>query len=150
ASAVGAVFAAQASPIVIAMLSQPERPIRLVLSAGWRALDFGILLTVAVTMLFGMVPALRASAAKPVEALKTGSAPGQGAGTRMLIGLQVALSTFLLVAAALFAGTFGHLMTRELGFSGARVLLLAVEASGEQSAATWGDVSRQVRQIAGV
>ena len=151
ASGVGAWFASQASPIVIAMLSQPERPIRLVLDSGWRALGFGVVLTISVTLFFGLLPALRASAAKPVEALKaTGSASGPGAGTLTLIGLQVALATFLLVAGALFAGTFGHLMTRELGFSFERVLLLVVEATGEQSAATWSGVARQVRQVAGV
>jgi predicted permease len=151
ASGVGALFASQASPIVIAMLSQPDRPIRLVLDSGWRALDFGIVLTLAVTLLFGIAPALRASAAKPVAALKTaGSGAGPGAGTWTLIGLQVAFSTFLLVAAALFAATFGHLLTRPLGFSAQGVLLLNVEAPRAQPAAFWTAAARQMRQVAGV
>jgi len=151
ASVVGALFASQASPIVIAMLSQPDRPIRLILDGGWRALDFGIALTLAVTMLFGIVPALRASAAKPVEALKaTGSPRGAGAATWILIGLQVAFSTFLLVAAALFGTTFSRLVSRPLGFSDEGVLLMSVESGREQPPATWDAVVAQVRQVSGV
>ena len=151
AAGVGALCASEASPIVMAMLSQPDRPIRLVLDSGWRALDFGIALTLVVTLLFGVVPALRASAAKPVEALKTGGALGRtGTATWLLIGLQVAFSTFLLMAAALFSTTFARLLTRPLGFSSQGVLLLSVDASREQPAATWTDAAWQLRQVEGV
>jgi len=151
ASAAAALFAAEASPVVIAMLADPDRPVRLILDSGWRALAFGTALTLAVTVLFGLVPALQASGAKPVDALKaTGAARGPGPGTWALIGLQVTLSTFLLVAAALFGTTFNRLLSRPLGFSPNGVLLVTLESAHEQPSASWDEVGRRVRQMSGV
>jgi putative ABC transport system permease protein len=49
------------------MINPPGNPVRLFLPADWRVLGFGLLLTVGVMMLFGLAPALRASAVKPGE-----------------------------------------------------------------------------------
>lgn len=151
ASGVGAFIASQSSPIVIAMLAEPDRPVRLMLDTGWRAFGFGVALTLVVTVLFGVLPAIRASGSKPIDALKAkGVARGPAAGTWVLIGVQVTFSTFLLVAASLFATTFGHLLSRPLGFAANDVLLLTVEATGEQAARMWNLAAGQLRQVAGV
>ena len=48
----------------------PRQPVRLVLVLDWRMLVTGATLTIAVTMLFGLAPALRASSTPLVDALK--------------------------------------------------------------------------------
>ena len=57
------------------MINPPDNPARLVLPADWRVLGFGVALIIGVTFLFGLLPALRASAVKPVNALKGGDDP---------------------------------------------------------------------------
>ena len=70
ASVVGALFAAWSAPLVVSMLAPIERPIRLILDIDWRALGFGVSLAMAVALLFGLAPALRASSVDPLGALK--------------------------------------------------------------------------------
>ena len=58
-----------------ASINPPDNPARLALPADWRVLGFGLALTIGVTLLFGLAPALRASAVKPASALKGGEDP---------------------------------------------------------------------------
>src|SRR5262249_17964409 len=86
-----------------------------------------------------------------VDALNaTGSPRGPGAGTWILIGLQVTFSTFLLVAAALFGATFSRLLARPLGFSPDGVLALRIESPRQPPPALWAVVVTQTREVAGV
>jgi len=75
AASAGALFAWWSAPFVVRMINPSDNPARLVLPADWRVLGFGVLLTLAVTILFGLAPALRASAVQPVRALKGGEDP---------------------------------------------------------------------------
>jgi putative ABC transport system permease protein len=75
ASGLGAVFAWWAAPFVVNSIGTPGNPVRLILPADWRVLGFGLLLTLVVTLLFGLMPALRASWVKPVSVLKGGDDP---------------------------------------------------------------------------
>jgi len=59
ATAGGVLFAWWAAPFVVRMISAPDDPARLFLSSDWRVLGFGVALTVGVTFLFGLGPALR-------------------------------------------------------------------------------------------
>ena len=79
ASALGALFAWRAAPIVVSMLAPEDDPVRLILDADWRAVGFGVALTVFVAFLFGLAPALRASSVKPMSALKGGEDPTRAA-----------------------------------------------------------------------
>ncbi len=74
AAALGACLAWWAAPFVADMIATPDNPVRLILPADWRVLGFGVALAVAVTILFGLAPALRASGVKPASALKGGDA----------------------------------------------------------------------------
>jgi hypothetical protein len=68
-------FAQWSMPLIVSMLTSAERPARLILDADYRALTFGLAVTVAVRLLFGLAPALRAfarnlprsSAQRPIE-----------------------------------------------------------------------------------
>src|SRR5207253_4224194 len=75
ASALGLVFAWWSAPLVVSMLHVPEDPVRLILDFGWRELGFIVVLALSVTLLFGLAPALRAWAVKPMSALKVGEDP---------------------------------------------------------------------------
>src|SRR5207244_1879896 len=75
AAAIGGVFATWAAPFVVGRISPPDNPARLALPADWRVVAFGLALTIAVTFLFGLAPALRASAVRPAMALRGGSDP---------------------------------------------------------------------------
>jgi predicted permease len=65
ASAIGGLFAWWSAPFVVSRINPPDNPARLSLPADWRVLGFGMLLAVGVTILFGLAPALRASAISP-------------------------------------------------------------------------------------
>src|SRR6202789_3127613 len=71
----GALFAWWSAPFVVSMINPPDNPARLVLPADWRVLGFGVVLTQAVVLLFGLLPALRTSSVKPVSVMKGGDDP---------------------------------------------------------------------------
>ena len=68
----GAVFAWIAAPTIVSLLAPQSAPAYLDLRLDWRVLLFIAALGVLATATFGLVPALRASSASPIEALKSG------------------------------------------------------------------------------
>ncbi len=117
ASAAGLLFARWCCPIVVAMLHMPEDPLRLVLDAGWLGIGFNFALAFAVTLLFGIAPALRASGVKPMSALKGGDEPGsRGRALKALLAAQMAFCVLVQFVAGLFVSTFDRLNHRPLGF----------------------------------
>ena len=75
ASVLGAVFAAWSAPFVLSLINPPDNPARLALPADWPVVLFGFGLILLVVLLLGLLPALRASAVRPVAALKGGEDP---------------------------------------------------------------------------
>src|SRR5207245_8186676 len=75
ATGVGGIFAWWSAPFIAGMINPPAYAARLVLPADWRVLGFALALAGGVTFLFGLTPALRASAVKPVSALRGGHDP---------------------------------------------------------------------------
>jgi predicted lysophospholipase L1 biosynthesis ABC-type transport system permease subunit len=61
AAALGVAFAWWSAPMVVRVINPADNPARLALQADWRVMGFALLLTLAVTLLFGLAPALRAS-----------------------------------------------------------------------------------------
>ena len=84
-----------------------------------QALAFSLTVTIAVGLLFGLAPALRASQQDPVEALRVG---GRTASTRpgrlgaALVVVEVALSLMLLVSAGLLLRAFVRIVESPVGF----------------------------------
>jgi len=64
-SGLGACLAWWSAPFVVSRINPPDHPARLALTADWRVLAFSIALTLVVTLLFGLAPALRASNVNP-------------------------------------------------------------------------------------
>jgi predicted permease len=106
-------------------------PFALDFTPDLRVLAFTAALTVATGVLFGVAPAMVASKTNLVAALKraqTGSGYFRRFGLRnLLVGLQVALSTVLLIAAGLFVRSLGSAASMDLGIRPDGVLLMAVD-----------------------
>jgi len=125
-----------------------------------RVLLFATLVSLGTTLVFGLVPALRASRPDLVPALK-----GAAAGVRFgrhpvslrdgLVAAQVALSVILLVGAALLGRTLRNLQRVPVGFDPRGVLMASMDLSGRQLGreplvAFYDDLLARVRAIPGV
>jgi putative ABC transport system permease protein len=147
----GAIFAWQAAPLVLNMISSPDNPARLILPADWRVLGFGVLLVAGVTLLFGLLPAWRAVSVRPVSALKGGDDPHSR--RRMMHGMiaaQVAFCFLVVFTAGLFVATFERLSHRPIGYAPKGLLLLETTAPQAQPPAVWEHVADLLRAKPGV
>ncbi len=147
----GAIFAWKAAPLVLSMISTRDNPARLMLPPDWRVLSFGLMLIVGVMLLFGLLPAMRASAVKPISALKGGSDPHMR--QRMMhgmIALQVAFCFLVLFMAGMFAKTFQRLSQVPLGYSPQGLLLLESVAPHGRLPQAWEQVADVLRSKPGV
>jgi putative ABC transport system permease protein len=151
AASLGALFAWWSAPFVVRILGAPGNPVQLNLPADWRVLGFGLALVAAVTLLFGLLPALRASAVKPVSALKGGDDPHSQ--RRMLHGMivaQVAFCFLVVFVGGLFVASFHQLSHVPLGFSAENILTLETTASQPLAAVTWQQMADGLRNTPGV
>jgi putative ABC transport system permease protein len=86
----------------------------------WPILGFAVALAAATSLLFGLVPALRASRTNLTDALKQGgrrtSSPAQGRGLAALVVAEVSLSLVALAAAGLMVHSLLKLNALDYGF----------------------------------
>jgi predicted permease len=151
ASALGAFFAAWSAPFVLSLVNPPDNPARLALPADGRVLLFGFGLIIFVVLLLGLLPALRASAVRPIAALKGGEDPHSPRRlTRGAIALQVAFCFLVLFLSSLFVTSFERLQNRPLGFSTDRLLLLETVAGRGQLPVVWNQTAEALRAAPGV
>ncbi len=151
ASVLGFAFSWWAPPFVVGKLNPPDQTVQLALQADWRVTLFALALTFAVTMLFGLAPALRASSIKPAIALKGGDDPhSRRRWMNALIAAQVAFCSFVLFVAGLFISTFQRMANQPTGFSSARVLTLESISSADLPTTAWYQVAQQLRSAPGV
>jgi len=146
-----ALLASWSAPLVVSRINPPDNPARLALPADWRVLGFGLALAVAVTILFGLVPALRASAVTPASTLKGGDNPhARRRWMRGLIAMQVAFCLAVLLLAGLFSATFERLSHQPLGFSADRLLAVETVAAPAQRPVYWDQLAAHMRSLPGV
>jgi len=133
------------------MINPPDNPARLVFPADWRVVGFGILLVFCVTLLFGFLPALRASGVQPISALRGGD---ETRGRRRLmhgtIALQVTFCFVVLFIAGLFVSSLRRLSHLPTGFSPNGILLLETVTRQDQPAVVWQQVADDLRSVSGV
>jgi predicted permease len=98
---------------------------------NWRVLAFTAGVCILNAVLFGIVPALRATGIDFAETLKS-SRSGRTAGrlpiARILVATQVALSLTLLVGAGLFLDTFRNLNQIDLGYDRDHELMVTLDS----------------------
>ncbi|MEP7346529.1 MAG: FtsX-like permease family protein, partial [Gemmatimonadaceae bacterium] len=140
-AALGSAIAIWGSRLLVAELSTQTNRVFLDMGVDWRMLGFTSLIAMATALLFGVLPALRATRAQPIDAMKEQGRGNTGAGRHLNLGnwlvvAQVALSLVLVIAAGLFVRTFSSLSELKLGFDRDRVIIANVNAqrSGVDSA----------------
>jgi putative ABC transport system permease protein len=130
--ALGLLFARWAGQLLVQQMSTATRRLVLDLTIDWRLLGFTMGAAMMTAILFGTVPAFRATRVKANDALKDQARGLAGEGrlgfANFLVVTQIALSLILVVAAGLFVGTFARLATLDLGFDSDRVLVAQVNA----------------------
>ncbi len=156
----GALLAQVLTRVLISFLATHSDQAFLDLTFDWRVLAFTTCMAVLTCLLFGLAPALRATATSPATAMKAG---GRGASAdrshfgarRILVVAQVALSLMLVVGAFLFVRTFQNLLSLDPGLNPGGVLAVNVDigpvkASREGRTEIKQDLLARVRAIPGV
>ena len=150
-TAIGGIFALWSAPFIAGMLNFGSYAARLDLPVDWRVFGFALILACAVTFLFGLAPALRASGVKPLSALRGGEDPRwRGRLMRSLIAVQVAFCFIVNLAAGLFVTTFERLTNQPTGFSSERILNVEAVTSSPQSPVLWDHVAQHLRSVPGI
>ncbi len=129
----GIVFATGANHLLLRMVSGGQETVPLDISINTHLLLFTLAITVATALLFGTIPAFRATKLQLTESLKDSRGSASGATksplARALVVSQVALSLVLMVGAGLFLRSLMNLMNVDTGFNKENVLRLQTDAS---------------------
>ena len=164
-----AILAAVGAALGVAIATQLERVLLsffantwlfLDVQPDWRVLGFTIAVAALTCLVFGVMPALRATSIDPGAAMKSasrGNSDGRGAFgvRRALVVAQVALSLVLVVGALLFVRTLRNLATVDAGFRRAGILVAQVDARplrlpGAQTPRLERELLDRVRVVPGV
>jgi len=153
ACVMGVVFAVFAAPAIVVALSPANNPVYLDLRLNRTVFGFLAGLCALTTLLFGTVPALRASAVSPNEALKAdGVRHSAGRGVlRPLVATQVGFSFVVLFIAGLLLLSFQKLTRVDPGFAKDGLLVVRIEApdlrdSEPRARMVWPEVLDIVRR----
>jgi predicted permease len=129
----GVALAWKASALLLQTATPGPDPVPLNLAPDLAVLAFTLGLTVLTALLFGCLPAFRATGFEFTPALKDGrgssTVSARGALARSLIVGQIALSVLLLVVAGLFVRSLIHLASIDTGFNKQNVLVFSLDSS---------------------
>jgi predicted permease len=128
----GALLASLLSRGLITFLTTQDNQMFVGLGIDWRVLGFTAGMALATCLLFGMVPALRATGVAPAAVMRSG---GRGLAAaresfnlrRILVVAQIAMSLMLLAGALLFAGSLQKLLTVDTGFRPDGIVVVNVD-----------------------
>jgi len=120
--------------IILSMLPLVSAPEGLTFHADARVLGFAAAASLLSALLFGLVPAWRATAVDLEGTLKSNQGGTAPAGTRRLgralVACQVGLSILLLVGAGLFVQTLRNLVRHDVGFKPDSLLQVTLDTRG--------------------
>jgi predicted permease len=126
-AALGVAVAHVLTRVLVSAISSSYVSVFVDLTWNWRMVAFTAAVAAVACLLFGVVPAWRATALAPTTALRSGgrgttdSRPRIGL-RRALVVTQVALSLVLVMGALLFVRTLYNLTTLDVGFPGKDVV----------------------------
>ena len=145
---------------LLALVPSDGRPVLIRAEPDLRILAFAFALTLVTGIIFGLLPALRASRPDPWTTLKdTVGAIAGGSGSlflrKGLVAVQVALSFLLLFGAGLFVRSLQNLQTTDTGVAMENLVTfqLAPALSGYQPERTlnfYGELLQRLRALPGV
>jgi predicted permease len=131
--ALGIALASVSSRILLRMASNGPETIPLDLSINGHLLLFNLAVTIATALIFGTIPALRATRIELTDTLKASrTSTSSGSKSRLaqvLIVSQVSLSLVLMVGAGLFLRSLVNLSNADTGFNKQNVLRLELDSS---------------------
>ncbi|HTQ52835.1 MAG TPA: ABC transporter permease [Bryobacteraceae bacterium] len=159
-TALGAGLAQALSRILISFLSTPQNPVFVGLMPDLRMLGFTAAVAAGTCLLFGLLPAMRATRIAPAAAMRA-AGRGLSAGReryglrRALVTAQVALSLVLLVGALLFVRSLQKLLSVDPGFRPEGIVALDVDTSPakypkERRPAVFREVQEKLSAVPGV
>jgi predicted permease len=125
---------------------------------GWRVFSFVLGVTGVTGIVFGVAPALRATAINVNTALKENSrsvVSSRSVLSRMLLVAQVAISLVLLVGAGLFLRTLQNLRQVDVGFNAQNLVLFRVSPQlnrydDQRTRALYDEMLDRLRTVPGV
>ena len=120
------------SRVLVSILTSDGSPWTLNLALDWRLIGFTVGLAIVACVVFGLLPALRATRTPPGVVLKLGGRGltadrGRFLVRRILVVGQMALSLALVVGSLLFIRTLRNLGTGDFGFSDHNVLVAELD-----------------------
>jgi len=160
----GLLFAVWGSKALLGLASVGPGTVPLDVALDWRVMTFTTAVTGITALLFGIVPALRATRVELAATLRSNSrgltggllgAPGRlGVGKLLVVG-QVALSLTLLVGTSMLVRSTRALANVDPGLARDRLLIVGVDAAptgqdGERLATLARTLLERVRRIPGV
>jgi putative ABC transport system permease protein len=153
----GAILSIVATPRLVSLISTSAATVRLDVQPDWRVVVFLGGMGILVTFLFGLAPALHASAAAPADALRSG---GGRHATRVgrfqpLVTAQIAFSFVVLFVGGLCLASFVKLVRTDLGFDASNLTLVNVTTSPtgrdqRQALTPWISLLQRLEQTPGI
>jgi predicted permease len=157
---VGVLFARWGTALLVRYISTGKNVVFLDLSLDSRVLGFTMAIAFFTSVLFGLLPALRATRVSLTWAMKgrlaIECAPrGHFRSRHWIVATQVALSLVLLVAAGLFLRSFAKLATLDIGFDRDNVLIVSTSLKTanvppNQQLSTLEAIESRLRALPGV
>jgi predicted permease len=131
----GAMLARVVSASLVSFLSTGRDPLSVPIALDWRVLGFAAATAVATTLLFGLAPALRATAAPLASVMRTNSRGltangGRSGWQRALVVAQVALSLVMVLVALLFTLSLRNLTGVDPGFNVDSLVVTDIDFGG--------------------
>ncbi|HZS07511.1 MAG TPA: ABC transporter permease [Blastocatellia bacterium] len=159
--AAGLLFAVWTTEGLLKVVASGTTPLLLEASPDARILGFTAAVCLTAGILFGLLPALRATRVPLVAALRGAGSSSLASGRgrvgpgRILVVVQVALALVLLVGAGLFTGTLRNLKSQDIGFDRERVLLIRTDPGqtgrrGAQFVPLYEAVEQRIGRLPGV
>jgi predicted permease len=129
AGALGVVIASWGSRTLLRIATPTSERLLLDLTPSVRLVAFTGIIAAATCLLFGVIPAIRAtSPGRLLAGRQLGGGRQRRVLDRTLVASQVAISLVLLVTAGLFVRTLGKLWAQETGYDRHQVLMFSVDA----------------------
>ncbi|HNY38839.1 MAG TPA: ABC transporter permease [Bryobacteraceae bacterium] len=152
--AAGLALARWASGPLASLIWPTRDTFRFDLGVDLRVVLFTLAVSLATALVFGLIPAIRASRTDPVHGLRDHSAHGAPRLRlgKTLVAAQVGLSVLLLAGAGLFVRTLVNLHGVDPGFDANRLLVFSLDASGAnyKDQALTGFYDRVVQSVAAI
>src|SRR5271163_1581715 len=156
----GVALAQPLSRLLVTTLNTSQSSIHLSIVTDWRVLLFAAAVAGLTCIVFGTLPAMRATRVDPISSLKSGERGSTGSRERftmqrLMVVSQIAISMVLLVAALLFVRSYRNLMTLDPGMKESGILIGYFGFPGdkikpENEAAYKRQLVEDVRSIPGI